>query len=144
MAASIVISATPSSITVNDTLPSLGYYIDGAGLGDPLRQWRRGYAQSPWVDGKTLVSAVLDQGSLPLAVWVNGSSASTVKTRIDSLAAAVAQFTYTVTVTIGGSADVWTADPADWSLDGQQWNGPALAAYWQRVNLAIPVYPIAS
>lgn len=136
----VVISQSPSNLTLSATN---GYYIADDGAGEPARTRRNGYAaESSWVNGKLLVSSALDHSSLQLGVWVNGTSESSLRTRIDALTTAVAQFTYTVSVTVGGSTKVWTADPADWSLSDERWSGPMVQAFWQRVNLAIPVYPI--
>lgn len=138
---SVVISQTPTNLTLS---AANGYKVVYNGLGQPSGLWRRGYASSPWVDGATLTSAALEQSVLNLAVWVSADTASSLRTRIDNLTAAVSQFTYTVTVTLNSQAETWTADPADWALDGERWQGSFLARHMQRVNLAIPVYPIAS
>jgi hypothetical protein len=135
---SVVISQSPSNLTLSE---ANGYKVLYRGLGHPSGAWRRGYASSPWVDGQLLTSAVLDQATLDLQVLVSASTASILRTRITAMHTAVSQFTYTVTVTLNSVANIWTADPADWSLDGGSWETPLLSRHMQRVNLAIPVYP---
>jgi hypothetical protein len=138
---SVVISQTPSNLTLSE---ANGYKVTYNGMGQPSGTWRRGYATSPWVEGALLTSAVLDQSVLNLSVLVSASSAAVLRTRMNALTAAVSQFTYTVAVTLNSQASTWTADPADWALDGEAWQASLLGLHMQRINLAIPVYPTAA
>jgi len=135
---SVVISGA-SGVTLSS---ANGYKVQYEGLGQPSIRWRRGYASSPWTDGATAVSAVKDQAVLDMRVLVEGTSAANLRTRIDALTDAVSQFTYTVTVTINSQAEVWTADPGDWSLDSESWQPSLVGEHKQIVNVSIPVYPV--
>ena len=115
-----------SSVSIDRTSLGLGPLVlnndphDGAytypedGLAIPNFDLRRTYApDSAWAAGRMLLGAVLDQAMLPLTVAVIGTSAATLKARKDELAAALGQFAYSVTVTVGGVVQgTWPAEAA--------------------------------
>lgn len=73
--------------------------------------FRTNYApDSDWVPGRIPLSAVMDQAAL-VGVFTLGpaASGSDLATLRSTLEAALGQFQYDLTLTIGGVAEVWTA-----------------------------------
>lgn len=142
MTTSLVIDR--SSLSLADltigTDPSASYWIASDGIGRPGIIIDRTYASARGYHGDVLVDARKQQSTLPLRVYVNGSSAAQVQTRLETLQTAVQQFAYTVTVTVDDAVTVWPCDMADfpeWVYDSGQ-----VKAGLQPVPLSIPVYPI--
>jgi hypothetical protein len=120
------------------------YQIAQDGLGDPGITWRKStMPDSDDIHGSEYVAAAKEQTSIPLEVIVKAASSSALKTARDALFAALSQFTYTVTVTVDGVSDVWTAGPADWARSTAVQPGQ-VAQFFTVLTITIPVYPIAS
>jgi hypothetical protein len=135
--ASVVISGT-SPVTMGQ---SGTYRVVADTLGDPGLNWRYGYASSPWVDSETLVHAVKAKAQLNFECDVYGTTHADLVTKITTLRTALSQFTYTVTVTIGGSAVAYSADPGTLAKKGGTWQDDRLGFLSQRLALSIPVNP---
>lgn len=124
--------------------------LDGATLGvvdyqPPALQWRLGYMpDSSDAHGSELVSAAYQQAILGFD-WVRdgGATETQVQASRAEVAAALAQFSYTVETQVSGApAEVWSADP------GSQVPSARVYANLLHRNpvyaVSIPVYPIAS
>lgn len=120
--------------------PTASYWIPKDGISTPDLAWRLAYAaDSAWVAGKQLLSAVLEASSLPLVVMVRAANPTALAARKAELEAAVSQFTYVTTITVGGVSTAWRCDPAF-----PQWGALTHAhenAVWARGALVIPVNP---
>lgn len=138
---SAVISRDGTDLTIGDS-PSGSMWIPEDGLARPARGWRKKYAdESAFYHGSLLTAAVLEQTSLPLAVYCKAASTAALEALQDELEDAVSQFAYTTTVTIDGVAKAWACDPAD--LSWGDVDSGEVRAFIVRASLVIPVYPIA-
>lgn len=138
---SVVISRDGTDLTIGDAFVTGGMWIPENGLGRPGKGWRRKYADEGLYHGDLLVGATLEQATLPLRVYCHAANTAALEVLQEELEDAVAQLTYTTTVTIDGSAKVWLSDPADigWGdVDSGEVRGVIVPA-----ALTIPVYPIA-
>jgi hypothetical protein len=115
--------------------------LDREGLGDPDMNQRLGYApDSSAIHGKELLSASLDQTSIPLKVHVYGTDSADLRANRDALTAALSQFSYTTTVTVDGVSQIWSCDPASWSpglVKVEQ-----VSSFRQLLSITIPVFPV--
>ena len=127
------LSLSPLAIT-----PAGGYYIQRSGFGPGETLWRRAEAESPYVRGKYQTHAVKDQETSTLKIRVEDVSEAGVYSRMDTLAKAFEQFSYTLTITIGGQAFVYECDCADYSI-GDAGNVDDL---WIRSNTQIMTFQI--
>lgn len=143
------------TITVSRTSLSLSPLVfsaalDGTTLGivgyqPASRLWRRGYMPDS-VDshGSELVSAAYQQAILGWD-WVrdNGATETQVQASREEVAAALAQFSYTITTQVSGApAEVWAADPGDQVPAARTFEN--LAHRNPVYAVSVPVYPIAS
>lgn len=130
-----------SGITIDPTAGS--YTLVEAGMSQGAKAYRRVYAESQWVPGRALVSAVADIQVGRIVFRVFGTLTEQ-KTRIDALEAAFSQFSYDTTITVDGQALVWSnCEPADMkagTLDGN-WSGPHWMAGQQNVEFQVPHDP---
>ena len=118
------------------------YQIAQDGLGEPNITWRRLSApDSANIHGTEYIGAVKEQTSIPLVVIVKAASSSALKTARDALFAALSQFSYPVTITVDGVAEVWTAGPADWARSTTVQPGQ-VAQFFTSLTVTVPVYPI--
>lgn len=124
--------------------------LDGTALGivgyqPPSLQMRVAYApDSVNVHGSEPVGASYQQAILGVD-WVRDGAATEtqVQASFAEVAAAVGQFSYTVTTQVSGApAQVWSADPGSLSASGRTFGD--LANVNPVFALSIPVYPIAS
>lgn len=142
------------TISIDRTSLSLSALVFSASLGTtlgvvdyqpPATQWRLSYApDSINVHGSELIGAAYQQSILGFD-WVReaGSTETQVQASRVEVAAALAQFSFTVTTQVSGApAEVWAADP------GSQ--VPSARTFENLMNrnpvfaVSIPVYPIAS
>src|SRR4051794_7570499 len=100
--------------TISLTLSAAnGYEVNVEGLGPGPRTYRRETVTSPFVRGRFLIDAQLDSPTAPLSIWVGGSTAAQLSTRVAALIAAFDQLSYTLTVVIDGETYAWACEPAD-------------------------------
>lgn len=119
------------------------FTLTESGLGRPGVTPRATTAgDSPWVHGSVTVAAVREQSALPLEVLVQADSDALLEAAIAELDAALWQFAYTVTVTVGGVGQVWAADPAAWSTAGDARRWAYAARFIEVLTVTIPVHPI--
>lgn len=130
--------------TTSLTLSSAnGYEVNLEGFGPGPRTYKRETISSPFTRGRWLIDAQLDQSLAPLSIWVGGSTASQLSSRLTSLLAVFDQLTYTFQAVIDGVTFQWACEPADVSLgsDGafDFWD---LGAFQQVVHMMIPRDPL--
>lgn len=135
----IAISGGP---TINET--STEYGFPEGGISHGALGYRRFFAQSPWVQGRTLIAAVPETQIGVITFRVLGTLAQQ-KTRMNTLIAAFTQDTYTVTITIDGQSHVWSdCEPADYVVgsSGQGFlSGPHMMAGQQNITFQVPHTP---
>lgn len=120
-----------------------GYEVNAEGLGPGPRTYRRETVTSPYVRGRFLVDRQLDTHDATLDVWVYGSGASQLATRIATLLTAFDQLTYNLQVVIDGVTYEWKCEPADAAVgNGGVFDFWDLGAFQQVVHLIIPRDPL--
>lgn len=137
---SLAFSRPTTTLTITDVGGS-AMWLPEEGLGRPGKAWRRKYAEEGLYHGSLLVAATLEQATIPARIYCKASTTSALEALQDELEDALAQFTYTTTVTLDGAAKAWLSDPADisWSdVDSGEVRGHLIQA-----AVTIPVYPIA-
>lgn len=145
---------TALSVTIDRTALSLSalvipgtptdgnpFWIPQDGIGRPDFAMRLGYApESRWVSGKHLLDAVVEASSIPLAVQIDRvDDVGELQDARRELEAAVSQFTYTVTIAVGGESETWQADPT-WPAWGP-WRHEYVDVLIDRADIVIPVNP---
>lgn len=145
---------TALSVTIDRTALSLSplvipgtpttdnpFWIPQDGIGRPDFSMRLGYApDSRWVPGKYLLDAVLEASSLPLAVQIDRvANIAALQVARRELEAAVSQFTYTLTLTVGGEDESWQADPT-WPAWGSL-RHEYVDVLLDRAEIVIPLNP---
>jgi hypothetical protein len=115
-------------------------WLPEEGVDRPLFGYRLTYPEdSAYIDGRRPLAAALGDGVLSLVVYARGTDATTLAAQRDLLTAALSQWAYDVTVTVGGVAETyeaWPARPA-WGLAD---SGMA-RAFIDKTTVAIPVNP---
>lgn len=121
------------------------YLVDVAGLGRVGKTPREAFATpSPFVHGQLRTQVVLEESTLPLVVRVNGTSSSDLDAKVAALEDALWQFTYPVTVVVGGVTKVWSAYPATiQTIDGLT-AFERVTNYFEDLSISIPVYPVSA
>lgn len=115
------LTITGSRATADD------FWIPAGGYVRPQFQQRQTYApDSAYIPGRQPLAVVLNDGNLPLTIGVKAANAATLAALRAVLSAAVAQWSYTVTVTLDGVAETWTCRAA--------WPTWPESAYWQRIG----------
>ena len=142
----MTLSTVSATVTGTITLAlssANGYEIDADGLGPGPRTYRRETAQSPFVRGRFLIDTQLDTMQAPVTIWVGGSTASQLNTRVAALLAAFDQLSYQLDVVIDGVTYSWLCEPADSTVGtGGVFDFWELGAFQQTVSLVIPRDPL--
>lgn len=133
------LSLGPLVIT-NDPF-SGGLYLPEDGAVWPVFETRRTYApDSAYEAGRTLLAAVRGAAELPLTVYAHGSSGAAVAAAKAELEAALAQWSYDLTLTVDSVPYVYNAEV----VLGVPW-GPIdsgmVAAHLARTSFTIPLNP---
>lgn len=141
--------ATSGSVTRTElalaalSLQQAGAYEILPGTGPGALSWRREVARSPMVHGEVLVGAVKDIQIAPLAIRVIGTTASQMWARVGELTAAFEQFSYSLSLVIGGVTFTWLCQCADWSSgDGGEFQKFHLMSHQTEVRFQIPRHPV--
>lgn len=101
----------PLVITGSRTTTPSGLWIPEDGYEPPKFEPRRSYApDSDWQPGRALLSAVLDQGVLPLVVCAHRDDETDLAALCDELDAAVHQFVFPIEVEEDDISRSWSAD----------------------------------
>lgn len=78
--------------------------------------WRKQEATSPWVEGSFVTSAVREDVTENLSVYVYGESRSEHMRMRKALTDALGQLTYRILVRVEETAVYWDCEPADYSI----------------------------
>lgn len=105
------------------------------------RSWRRRTAEGPYMHGRALLGAVLEQGTLTIVIRCKGATWIAATNRLTELLAYVTPLQYTVTTTVEGTSTTYTCEPAD--VDAPLDKFYAMAKRLD-VTLTIPVSPITA
>lgn len=128
--------------TIDQTSTQYGFPEGGFSHG--ATSWRRTHAEVPWVEGRTLVSAVRDIQVGLIAFRVFGTSAE-IKVRMQTLIDAFSQIDYDVTVTIDGQSFTWSnCEPAEFAIGSSgegAISGPHMMAGQQNIVFQVPHSP---
>lgn len=123
--------------------PTSGFWLPEEGLEEPDQSWRLSYMPDhPDVHGKQLLSAVLEHSAIPAVIYTKAATSADLATNKATLATALGQFSYTVTLNLDGATYAYSADPC-----GPRWgavDSGMVRAKIARASVVIPVYPIAS
>jgi hypothetical protein len=115
-AVAVSVTRTELSLTALD-LTTAPFEVREEGLDVGATIWRREYERSPYIHGAQLVSAVKDiTEGCTLAVDVTGASQAAIATNLGTLLAAFSQWSYTLQVSLDGTAYAWACSPADWTV----------------------------
>lgn len=128
-------------LTVTGSAPAGdGYFLTQGGITLPAFDVRATYApDSAYVAGSQLLAAVLAASTLPLVVAAQASTSTALADLQATLATALWQFTYQLTLTVDGVATTWEAGPC-WPNWGEL-TSPFVEVHMATANLAIPVNP---
>lgn len=123
------------------TDPSGSWWLPEDGIGAPGYAHRRSYATAAYVHGDLQTTAVLEQSTLPLTVYIGGDTTAQLRNRTETLVTALRQFYFTATVTVDDYAETWGCDCAD--VGAAVYVPGEVFAHIARREVTIPVYPIA-
>jgi len=138
-----VITRTELALSDLSITPAGGYYIQRDGFGPGQIEWRRSEAESPYVAGSTLTHAVKGQETSTLKIRVEDVTEAGMYSRMGTLATAFEQFSYTMTITIGGQAFAYECDCSDYSVgDGGNVQDLWVRSFTQMMVFQIPHKPI--
>ena len=135
-------SLSLSALVIGSAYNATGIWLDPDGLIRPAKTWSRNYATARDWNGAVQTDARLEQSAYALTVYLSGSSTANVETLYTTLETALYQFTFTMTVTVDGTARVWTADCAD--VTPAPYTFGMVGNFLQLVAVTIPVYPISA
>lgn len=120
--------------------PTATYFLAGDGVFRPDFTVRRTYAaDSNYIPGKRLLTAVADAGTLPVVIYLQADTTADLETARGALNDAATQWSYDVTLTIDGVARTYQADP-EFPQWGQVTHGE-MRAFMARASIQIPVNP---
>lgn len=129
-----------STLTVTNT-PGGTYWIPSEGTEWPKFARRKTRAPaSPYLSGPgVLLAKVADGGTLPLTVYASGATTAALETAKDALQAAVDQWSYTLTLTIDGTARAFIAECSDEEITWGEINPGMVRAKIARGSLVVPL-----
>lgn len=104
-------------------------------------QWEKHTVRSPFYHGEFLVNAVKKQTSVTPRILVFGSSISDVHTKVNTLLATFAQFSYDLAYAKDTTEYTFSCQPADYLVD-YRWLMYEEAIYTMPVSFVCPVSPI--
>lgn len=133
------LSLAPLVITENPF--GTKWHIPEDGITWPSFDTRRTYApDSAYASGRTLLAAVLGEGDLPLTIYAHGDTTTELEASKAELAAAVAQWSYDLTLTVDGAVRTYSAElvlDLPWgSIDSGM-----VRAHMARTSFSIPLNP---
>ena len=124
---------------------SAGYYIQRDGFGPGETSFRRSEAESIYVNGKYMTHAVKDQQTSTLKIRVVGATQTELYSRMDTLAKAMEQFSFTLDITIGDKTFSYECDAADYAIgDGGQVQDIWARSSTQMMTFDVPHKPTAN
>lgn len=134
-------AGSPAPLVITDYPGASGLYLPEDGAVWPVFETRRTYApDSAYEAGRTLLAAVQGAAELPLTVYAKGADGAAVAAAKAELEAALAQWSYDLTLTVDSVACVYHAEV----IYGVPW-GPIdsgmVAAHLARTSFSIPLNP---
>ena len=112
-------------------------------FGPGQRTMRLEHATSPVSDGSILVGATADLASARLTVRAFGIDEAQILARVAAVEAALNQWAYTISVTVGGHSEQWRCQPANHARGATgTYDAGALRGGWQDLSCEIPHQPI--
>ncbi|MGZ5410429.1 MAG: hypothetical protein ACXWDJ_10585 [Aeromicrobium sp.] len=130
----------PDLVISND--PTDGLWLPEDGFGRPGKVWRRTSVSSPFIHGSVQTRAVLEQASIPVAVFAQGVTTAALRTLQAELEAALSQWIFEATVTEDGSATTFECDCADVSWN--EFDSGMTRSHLARATVTIPCYPVGA
>lgn len=119
------------------------YVIGRNGFGPGSVQWRKKTVESPFVNGRFVVSQVKDAVSMTLSVRVKGASFDWLDYHVQQLVNAMSQFDYSVTWTINGVTHTYRCEAADWAIgEGGVIQDLEARSWTQMCNFVVPRQPV--
>lgn len=117
------------------------WHLPEDGVTWPAFETRRTYApDSPYASGRMLLAAVREASELPLTVYAHGASGADLEASKAELEAALAQWSYDLTLTVDSVAHLYRAE----IVLGVPW-GPVdsgmVADRMARTSFSIPINP---
>lgn len=127
---------TPNGwLDVNDGV----YRLAADAFGESATTWRRREASNPFVEGTWTVSAVRENMTEQLSVWVRGDYAEQTSAAVQELLDALGQRNFGLEVTFDGITRFYTCFVADARVLA---NGPMRVARMAQVIADIPRHPV--
>lgn len=118
--ATLVISrddlAYPNNTALNINDPANGFTVIRGGLQLGSRQWRRQATSSPFTNTRTLVARTVDVDTRDITIRCRTVGTVTYQQKMNTLAQAFSQFSYTLDFDLQGVEYGWLCETADWSV----------------------------
>lgn len=143
MAIDLSVVITRDELSLADLeLNEAPYKIARSGLDQGEASMRRITTDSPFVDGRTLISAVVDSRTAQLNIRVRRANNADVKTSLKELKAAFGQFTYTIAIAIDSNViTTMQCEVADYSIgESGKYDDHGFRAYQQMFTATIPYF----
>lgn len=115
------------------------YIVASDSFGSSATTWRRNQVTGPYVAGKFTVSAVPDQVTENVSVYVLGESQTELQLNLANLIDAASQPAFELQWSVDNAVYVWQCDCADYTIDFVNAN---LFARQLLVKLSIPRNPM--
>ena len=114
------------------------YIVAAESFASSATTWRRNQVQSPYVAGKFTASAIPDQVTENVTVYVLGESQTELQINLANLIDAVSQIAFELQWSADNAVYIWQCDSADYTVD---WIAANLYARQLSVKLQIPRNP---
>lgn len=97
-----------------------GYELEKSTREEQAVTWRKQEVTNPWVGGSYVVTAVPENVTEKLAVWVTGATHLQLQDRIAELTRRVSQPAFYLDWSLGGVTDRWYCQYSDYSIRTSQ------------------------
>jgi len=111
------ITTPEGTMEIND---GIYYTLADTSFAASAQQWRRQDIQSPYLDGTYTVSAVRENVSINVSVYVNGVDHGDMERKLKRLTDAFTQFRYMMTVTRDDHIVTRDCQVADYQIDSRR------------------------
>ena len=116
------------------------YRLEASTFGERSVSWRKREVSSEFVEGTFVVSAVRENVTETLAVWVKGESEFDLQTNLDKLCGALEQLSYRLMQRHGNSAVYYDCTVADYTVtESREFKHAGIAL----VRASVPRHPQA-
>jgi hypothetical protein len=117
------------------------YIVTADSFANSQTTWRRTQVQGPYVAGKFTVSAVPDQVTEQIGIYVLGTSQADLQQNLADLIDAISQPFFQLMWSMDEAVYSWDCDTADYSIE---YTTPTLFARQITVKLQIPRNPLVT